>query len=68
MVAVSEWEERRMQAGTPKAKQIRATGAKIVVASCDNCRIQLAELNERYNLGIQVTGLAELVVNAVVNK
>lgn len=66
MVAVSEWEERRMEAGLPKAKQIKATGAKIVVASCDNCRIQLSELNERYNLGVRVTGLAELVVNAVV--
>ena len=68
MVAVSEWEERRMQAGLPKVKQIKATGAKIVVASCDNCRIQLGELNERYNLGVKVTGLADLVVNAVVNK
>jgi Fe-S oxidoreductase len=68
MVAVSEWEERRMQAGMPKANQIKATGAKIVVASCDNCRIQLGELNERYNLGVKVTGLADLVVNAVVNK
>jgi len=68
MVAVSEWEERRMLAGMPKAKQIKTTGAKIVVASCDNCRIQLSELNERYNLGIKVTGLADLVVNAVVNK
>jgi Fe-S oxidoreductase len=68
MVAVEEWEERRMQAGMPKAKQIQATGAKIVVASCDNCRIQLTELNERYNLGIKVTGLADLAVNAIVNK
>jgi len=68
MVAVEEWEERRMQAGMPKAKQIKATGAKILVASCDNCRIQLSELNERYNLGIKVTGLADLVVNALVHK
>jgi Fe-S oxidoreductase len=68
MVAVSEWEDRRMLAGMPKARQIKSTGAKIVVASCDNCRIQLTELNERYNLGIKVTGLADLVVNAVVNK
>jgi len=68
MVAVEEWEERRMQAGMPKAKQIKTTGARIVVASCDNCRIQLGELNNHYNLGIKVTGLADLVVNAVVNK
>lgn len=68
MVAVSEWDERRMQAGLPKVKQIKATGAKIVVASCDNCRIQLGELNDRYNLGVKVTGLADMVVNAVVSK
>lgn len=68
MVAVTEWEERRMQAGQPKVKQIKATGAKIVVASCDNCRIQLNELNERYNLGIKVMGLADLVVNAIISK
>lgn len=68
MVAVSEWEERRMQAGLPKAEQIKATGARTVVASCDNCRIQLGELNERHNLGIKVTGLADMVVSAVLNK
>jgi Fe-S oxidoreductase len=68
MVAVSEWQERRMQAGLPKARQIKATGARIVVASCDNCRIQLGELNEHYNLGIKVTGLADIVVNAAINK
>jgi hypothetical protein len=38
------------------------------VASCDNCRIQLGELNEHYNLGIKVTGLADIVVNAAINK
>jgi len=68
MVAVSEWEDRRMQAGKPKADQIKATGARIVVASCDNCRIQLGELNEHYSLGVRVTGLADLVVNALVHK
>ena len=68
MVAVSEWDERRMQAGLPKVNQIKATGARTVVASCDNCRIQLGELNERYKLGIKVTGLADVVVNAVIGK
>jgi Fe-S oxidoreductase len=68
MVAIEELAESRMQAGLPKANQIKATGAKIVVASCDNCRIQLKELNERYNLGITVKGLAEIVVSAVLNK
>lgn len=66
MVAVSEWEDKRMEAGLPKVKQIRETGAKIVVASCDNCRIQLGELSEHYGLGIKVTGLADIVADAVV--
>jgi Fe-S oxidoreductase len=68
IVAVEEWEEKRLQAGLPKAEQIRATGAKIVVASCDNCRIQLNDLNEHYHLGVKVMGLAEMVVNALVKK
>jgi len=66
MVAVSEWEDRRMEAGIPKVKQIKETGARIVVASCDNCRIQLGELSEHYGLGIKVTGLADLVSNAAI--
>jgi Fe-S oxidoreductase len=66
IVAVSEWDNKRLEAGRPKADQIRATGARIVVAACDNCRIQLGELNTHYNLGISVSGLADIVVNAVI--
>jgi Fe-S oxidoreductase len=65
IVAVSEWDDRRLEAGRPKAEQIKATGAKIVIAACDNCRIQLGELNSHYNLNITVSGLTDLVVNAI---
>jgi Fe-S oxidoreductase len=68
LVAVEEWQEKRLEAGLPKANQIRETGAKIVVASCDNCRIQLGEINEHYNLGVKISGLADLVVNALLKK
>jgi hypothetical protein len=37
-----------------------------VVTSCDNCRHQINELNEHYNLGITVTSLSELNVQALV--
>ena len=67
MVAVSEWDDKRLEAGQPKVNQIMATGARIVVAACDNCRIQLSELNEHYHLGITVSGLTDLVVNAVIS-
>jgi Fe-S oxidoreductase len=45
---------------------VHATGAKVVIASCDNCRHQFTELNEHYKLDVQVSGLAELVVKALV--
>ena len=68
LVAVAEWSEARIKAGKPKADQIRQTGAKIVVTSCDNCRHQINELNEHYNLGIKITSLTELTVQAMVIK
>lgn len=65
LVAVEEKRELRLSVGAPKVRQIRETGTAIVVASCDNCRIQLGDLNERYGLGVQVKGLAELAVRAL---
>ncbi len=66
LVAVPEWTDIRIRAGKLKAEQIRGTGAKIVVTSCDNCRHQIGELNEHYGLGIEVTSLSELAVKALV--
>jgi len=65
LIAMEEWRDMRLTAGKPKADQIKATGAKVVIASCDNCRHQLNELNEHYDLGVQVFGVAELVANAL---
>jgi Fe-S oxidoreductase len=66
LVAMPEWEDMRLKAGEPKAEQVRATGARTVIASCDNCRHQLTELSEHYGLNTQVIGLSELVVQALV--
>jgi Fe-S oxidoreductase len=66
LVALPDYDEVRLKAGEPKARQIRATGAETVVASCDNCRHQLGQLNEHYKLNVNVVGLAELMANAVV--
>ncbi len=65
LVAIPEWSEQRLEAGKPKAEQIKATGAKVVVTSCDNCRHQITELNEHYNLNIRLTSLCELVADAI---
>jgi Fe-S oxidoreductase len=66
LVANLDYEDQRIRAGKPKADQIRATGAKVVIASCDNCRHQIGELSEHYELGVEVMGMAELVVKAMV--
>ena len=66
LVALADYDDARLKAGEPKARQIRATGADTVVASCDNCRHQLGQLNEYYKLNVNVVGLAELVANAIV--
>jgi len=52
---------RRMASGKVKADQIKATGAKIVIASCHNCYDQLTDLGEEYDLGIQVKTFKELI-------
>lgn len=65
LVANLDYADQRLAAGKPKAEQIRATGAKMVVASCDNCRHQITELGEHYSLGTDVTGMAELVLRSM---
>jgi len=65
LVALPEYYEKRMRAGKPKAEQIKRTGAKIVAAACENCKLQLGDLNNYYNLGVEVKGLVDLVANAI---
>ncbi len=65
LVALPEYDDKRMRAGKPKADQIRKTGAQIVAAACENCRLQLGDLNTYYNLNVQITALADLIVKAM---
>lgn len=60
------YSDERIYYGRVKAKQIRDTGAKMVVAPCHNCRDQLMKsLNKEYDLGIEVKYLWELVSESV---
>ena len=67
-LALSQFKERRLQAGGMKAQQIRESGARIVVAPCHNCVDQLMELNKEYQLKVQIKTVAELVADALVGK
>jgi Fe-S oxidoreductase len=55
----------RMLAGKPKVEQVRRSGANIVVAACENCRLQLGDLSSHYGAGFGVTAIADLVVKAM---
>ena len=65
LVALAEYTERRIAAGKPKADQIKNTGAHVVVAACENCRLQIGDLNEHYNLNVRITALTDLVIRAM---
>ena len=65
IVALAEYTDRRIAAGKPKADQIKQTGAKVVVAACENCRLQIGDLNETYGLNVEITALTDLVVRAM---
>jgi Fe-S oxidoreductase len=66
MIAEPEMQEVRIRAGRPKAEQIRQTGAQWVVTTCENCKTQLGDLNEHYELGIEVKGVVDLVADALI--
>ncbi|MGI6290914.1 MAG: (Fe-S)-binding protein [Bacteroidales bacterium] len=65
-LAMSEYNERRLNIGAIKAEQIRKTKATIVVTPCHNCIDQLTQLNHHYKLNIKIKSIAEIVADALV--
>jgi Fe-S oxidoreductase len=60
------YNQERIFYGREKARQIKDTGAKMVVAPCHNCRDQIMKsLNKEYDLGIKVKYLWELVADSL---
>jgi len=66
-VSIDEIREFRTKSmGKRKADQIRATGAKIVISPCANCKKQLREVCEDNGLeGVAVMGLHDLLLKAL---
>ena len=65
-LAMARYKNNRLKSGGMKAEQIKATGAKVVVAPCHNCIDQLMELNKEYKLNVQIKTVAEMVADAIV--
>ena len=66
LVAAPEMKEVRMKAGRKKVEQVRRTGAKWVITACENCKAQLRDLSEHYELGAEVKGVIDLVADALI--
>ncbi len=63
----SPYNEERIFYGRVKAKQIKDTGAKLVVAPCHNCRDQLMKsLKKEYDLDVEIKYLWELVADSLI--
>jgi Fe-S oxidoreductase len=66
LAPLDEAHDFRMQVvGRTKAEQIRATGANIVASPCANCKKQLREIVDYYQLPVQVVGVHDLVLRAI---
>jgi Fe-S oxidoreductase len=66
LVSLDEILDFRMEvSGKVKADQIKATGAQIVASPCANCKKQLRELVDHYDLPVQIVGVHDLVLRAI---
>jgi hypothetical protein len=61
-----EYKPKRIAAGRVKAEQIRASGAKLVVAPCHNCFDQVNDLSEAYMLGVKALSLKEIICEIMI--
>ena len=61
------YSEERVYYGRKKARQIKETGADIVIAPCHNCRDQIMKsLNKEYDLGVETLYLWELLAESII--
>jgi Fe-S oxidoreductase len=66
LVAQPDYDKLRLETGMKKVEQIINSGAKTVISPCENCRLQLDNLNEKYELGISISSMMDFVANALV--
>ena len=67
LIAVAEdMFDTRMQGGLPKVDQIKATGAEWVITACENCKTQLEDLNDHFELDVEIKGVIDLIADALI--
>jgi Fe-S oxidoreductase len=56
----------RMKSASVKVDQVNETGAKILATACENCHTQLSNLNDHYEMGVDVRFLSSMIADALV--
>lgn len=56
----------RMKSARVKVDQVNKIGAKILATACENCHTQLSNLNDHYQMGVEVKFLSSMVADALV--
>ena len=59
------WKKSRVEGNRVKAEQLRATGAKFVVAPCHNCYPSIQDICDYYELGMKATFISEIMVQTM---
>jgi len=65
IVAMEEFKKTRLASGIKKVEQLKASGASVLACPCENCRLQIEELNNIHELGLEVWQVIDLVVAAM---
>lgn len=65
IVAMEEFTKTRLASGIKKVEQLKASGATVLACPCENCRLQIGELNEIHDLGLEIWQVVDLVVAAM---
>jgi Fe-S oxidoreductase len=68
VIAIKEADPVRYAAFELKIDQVKKSGAKTVVMSCSNCRLQFTDCVQHFNLDWKVTGLSQMVADALVEE
>lgn len=56
----------RMKSSRVKADQVKKTGAKILATACENCHTQLSNLNDHYEMGVEVKFISSMLADVLV--
>ena len=65
MIAIKAADPIRYAAFELKIDQVNKVGAKTVAMACSNCRLQFTDCVEHFHLDWKVTGLAQMVADAL---